>query len=218
MARDLLIVNGTVIAETHVLPLGYVHVQDDRIASIGSMEELPAAMSAAGVGERRRAGRRVGEDRLPRAHRHAHARHPRRLLHGQRRPDDGPRSLVLRRVRGDARRRVHARQSLRDDHRAGEADGHRDGGPRLRVHAPRRAHGGALARPAVPRRPRPPLPAVSRAGRRAPRSWTRRGTSSARSPSRRSSRAASGSPSSWPGGGSCPCWGTPRPPSRRRTA
>lgn len=52
MARDLLITNGRVVAETHVLQQGYVHVQDDRIASIGSMAELPAAMSAAGIGER----------------------------------------------------------------------------------------------------------------------------------------------------------------------
>jgi len=52
MARDLLIINGKVIAETHVLSQGYVHVQADRIASIGRMEELPGAMTAAGVGDR----------------------------------------------------------------------------------------------------------------------------------------------------------------------
>src|ERR1700690_171324 len=59
MARDLLIVNGTVVTETHLLPEGYVHVQDDRIASIGSMAELPAAMSAAGIGERAEGAQRI---------------------------------------------------------------------------------------------------------------------------------------------------------------
>ncbi len=52
MARDLLIVNGRIVAETHVLPEGYVLVQGDRITSVGSMSELPQAMRAAGVGDR----------------------------------------------------------------------------------------------------------------------------------------------------------------------
>jgi N-acetylglucosamine-6-phosphate deacetylase len=36
MARDLLLFNGRIIAETHVLPRGYVLVRDARIASIGA--------------------------------------------------------------------------------------------------------------------------------------------------------------------------------------
>jgi N-acetylglucosamine-6-phosphate deacetylase len=52
MAKDLLIANGRIVAETHVLPDGYVLIQDDRIASIGSMSELDMAMRAAGVGDR----------------------------------------------------------------------------------------------------------------------------------------------------------------------
>ena len=51
MARDLLIVHGTVMAETHVLQDGYVHVQGDRIASIGRMAELPGATTTAGIGD-----------------------------------------------------------------------------------------------------------------------------------------------------------------------
>jgi N-acetylglucosamine-6-phosphate deacetylase len=35
MARDLLIYNGRILAETHLLPSGYVLVRDGRIASIG---------------------------------------------------------------------------------------------------------------------------------------------------------------------------------------
>ncbi len=50
--RDLLISNGRIMAETHVLPDGYVHVQDGRIASIGAMAELPAELKAGGAGDR----------------------------------------------------------------------------------------------------------------------------------------------------------------------
>ena len=41
MARDLLIFNGRIVAETHVLPDGFVLVQGGRISSIGTSAELP---------------------------------------------------------------------------------------------------------------------------------------------------------------------------------
>ena len=50
MPKDLVIVNGRIVAETHVLPDGYVLVRDDRISSIGRMSELDGAMRAAGIG------------------------------------------------------------------------------------------------------------------------------------------------------------------------
>ena len=51
MSTDLLIVNGRIVAETHVLPDGFVLIRDDRISSIGRMSELDGAMRAAGVGD-----------------------------------------------------------------------------------------------------------------------------------------------------------------------
>jgi len=52
MARDLLIHNGRIVAETHVLPDGYVLVKDNRIASIGSDAELPEELKGNGSADR----------------------------------------------------------------------------------------------------------------------------------------------------------------------
>ena len=52
MSRDLLIHNGRIITETHVLPGGYVLAQDERIVSIGSNAELPEALKGNGVSDR----------------------------------------------------------------------------------------------------------------------------------------------------------------------
>jgi N-acetylglucosamine-6-phosphate deacetylase len=51
MSRDLLIHNGRVITETHLLSNGYVLVQGDRIASVGSATELPEALRGNDVSE-----------------------------------------------------------------------------------------------------------------------------------------------------------------------
>jgi N-acetylglucosamine-6-phosphate deacetylase len=52
MSRDLLIHNGRIITETHVLAGGYVLAQDDRIVSIGSSAELLEALKGNGVSDR----------------------------------------------------------------------------------------------------------------------------------------------------------------------
>ena len=171
MHADLLITGGRVVAETAVLPRGYVLVRAGRIVSIGAGD--PAAPARARRRERRRDRRRDGPHGAAGPHRHAHPRHRRRGLHGSRRRGHAAGPAPVCPLRRHGRGRHDAVESAAEHHPPGRPHAEGPRGPRDRRAAPGHARGRALARGALPRRPRGRVPV--RAGRRGRRPTPGRG-------------------------------------------